>query len=412
MTSFSGKVRRLSFYTPFDPTSNPSFQMLLFELVLALVLSLAEGPKFPAEGLDGILRGVSLDADTVLAVFHGRVGVVEGPDEFQFGLISDLDVDDQGTLFVVDRQLARVQVYDSSGNFQRTIGRKGMGPGEFIRPRQIAIAPDGSIVVSDDGKGVFSVFTEEGNHRTNVPLSGGSHYFDGIWVDRDLRIYDGRQGWGIDSKDSFIISISSDPTDEPVDTIPLPIRDGDPIIIDSGNGFFGFVRQPLSVRTMWAVFPDGGVVGSSGTRCEFSIIGINGTEVFSCDFSPVAVPADQALQALRDTRQEIQRQAQIANLDPSSLFEQVQEPTHFPSISHLTIDREGRIWLAVRSELGAIRFGVFDRGGDLLAEVHLPQQSDFDVSSVVVGGGWLYGRALLDPSLGVQEIRRFRIPAF
>ncbi len=72
-------------------------------------------------------------------------------------------VDASGRIYVVDLGDARVQVFDESGEYLRTLGRKGQGPGEFKAPMAVAMAGK-LIVVSDPNASKLSIWDSKGNH--------------------------------------------------------------------------------------------------------------------------------------------------------------------------------------------------------------------------------------------------------
>jgi hypothetical protein len=65
-----------------------------------------------------------------------RIGK-EGDEQTQFFRIMDVGVDPSGRIYVVDARNFRVQVFDPSGKYLRTIGRQGQGPGEFEMPMAV-----------------------------------------------------------------------------------------------------------------------------------------------------------------------------------------------------------------------------------------------------------------------------------
>jgi streptogramin lyase len=67
------------------------------------------------------------------------------------GNVRDIEVGPDGTVYVLDGSAMAVRVFGPRGEFLRSIGRGGEGPGEFRRPMQIIIAPDGGLWVYDDG---------------------------------------------------------------------------------------------------------------------------------------------------------------------------------------------------------------------------------------------------------------------
>lgn len=69
-----------------------------------------------------------------------------------FGNIEDITVDSAYSIYVVDRGFGRVQVYDSSGSYVRTLGRQGEGPGEYRAPSAVALDEAGNIYVAAQRK--------------------------------------------------------------------------------------------------------------------------------------------------------------------------------------------------------------------------------------------------------------------
>ena len=79
------------------------------------------------------------------------LGSAEGDDAF--GRIVDVAVDSRGRWLVLDADSACVKVYHPDSLTVKTIGRKGIGPGEFDRPTALGIdASDRIYVASGDGR--------------------------------------------------------------------------------------------------------------------------------------------------------------------------------------------------------------------------------------------------------------------
>jgi len=81
-----------------------------------------------------------------------------------------LDVDDKGRIFVVDMKASDIKVFDKTGQFVRTIGKKGEGPGEFNMPLGIIVTPDNELIVEDMMNRRLSYFTLEGKFIRNEVL--------------------------------------------------------------------------------------------------------------------------------------------------------------------------------------------------------------------------------------------------
>ena len=51
------------------------------------------------------------------------IGELDGPEEYLFGRIWSIAVNDDGTVYVLDQQLQHVRVFDSLGVYLETLGR-------------------------------------------------------------------------------------------------------------------------------------------------------------------------------------------------------------------------------------------------------------------------------------------------
>jgi hypothetical protein len=138
-------------------------------LLSALALLLAVAPSAAAQAavrLPGADRALAAPGQPLFSV-----GRVDGPGPEAFSRVAHVGFDRSDNLYVLDQGAGRVVVFDPRGRLLRQFGRRGRGPGEFIVPMQLVIAADGSVVVSDPGRGGFMVFSPEGVYRTTVPFA-------------------------------------------------------------------------------------------------------------------------------------------------------------------------------------------------------------------------------------------------
>jgi hypothetical protein len=80
-----------------------------------------------------------------------------------------LTVDAAGNLYVTDRGNNRVQMFDKTGAFVRTVGRQGQGPGEYMFAGYVHIGADRDIWV--EGGPQWVVFSKDGLFLKNVFVS-------------------------------------------------------------------------------------------------------------------------------------------------------------------------------------------------------------------------------------------------
>jgi DNA-binding beta-propeller fold protein YncE len=99
----------------------------------------------------------------------------------------------QQRLYVVDTMACRVLVLDRSGNELGRFGRRGLGPGEFNFPTYIAVAPDGTIGISDSMNFRVQTFRPDGSliGAFGVPGDGSGDFAlpKGVATDTSGRLY-------------------------------------------------------------------------------------------------------------------------------------------------------------------------------------------------------------------------------
>jgi hypothetical protein len=94
-----------------------------------------------------------------------------------FGVINRVLVDDEGNVFLLDNQLNEVKVFSADGEYLRTLGREGEGPGEFRQPVDMVFLSDGTLGVMQLAPGRVVKLTMDGDPAGEHPLpaqEGGS----------------------------------------------------------------------------------------------------------------------------------------------------------------------------------------------------------------------------------------------
>ncbi len=96
-----------------------------------------------------------------------------GKDEGEFNFPSNITVDSEGHVYVVDTMNGRVQIFDSEGRFINMFGQFGDVTGMFARPKGIGVDSEGHIYVVDAAFNNVQIFNQDGE-----PLMAFAGYGD------------------------------------------------------------------------------------------------------------------------------------------------------------------------------------------------------------------------------------------
>lgn len=108
-------------------------------------------PRAVATGPDGAVYVIDKTARVQRFTADGEYEASWRMPEWQAGKPTGLMVDTQNHVWVADTHYARVIIYDRDGHELERFGSNGEGPGQFIFPTDIAVAPDGTRYVSEYG---------------------------------------------------------------------------------------------------------------------------------------------------------------------------------------------------------------------------------------------------------------------
>lgn len=92
------------------------------------------------------------------------------PEDTFFESVSDVVCDNNGNVYACDYRANNIKKFDSSGNFIKTIGREGQGPGEFNRPFKIAITNE-RLIVWEQGNRRFCALSPDGEFIKSLTAS-------------------------------------------------------------------------------------------------------------------------------------------------------------------------------------------------------------------------------------------------
>jgi DNA-binding beta-propeller fold protein YncE len=143
--------------------------------------------------VDAILNKVFVfDADTYLLLrsFGQKSDAMLAPGTFDRP--TNVAVDRDSNVYVVDTFNERIQVFDADGEFLRMFGKQGNVAGTFMRPKGIAIDSDNHVYVVDAEFNNVQVFDPEGRllmfFGTRGDAPGNFTLASGIAIDQHNRV--------------------------------------------------------------------------------------------------------------------------------------------------------------------------------------------------------------------------------
>ena len=348
------------------------------------------------------------------------IGELEGPEEYLFGRVSSIAVDDDQNVYVLDWQAQELFQYDARGDYVRTLARRGEGPGELADADQMAFLPDGRLVVRDSRNGRLQLFGPEAGERDEWPLANphlyGPHR---IWTDTAGRTYTFHLAMPAADWDAMLMGvvIVRGPDGAHLDTLAGPAGDFDPPELTASSeprgptGTSGFRTEPVpfSPAAVWAGHPHGGIV--KGVSSEYRIDLHFPEHVLRIEraYDPVPVlPSER--DHYRDSITDMMRY-----MDPDWEWNGPPIPETKPVFRRLHSGKDGRIWVELSPELRSaadpslgerIRFDVFEPDGTYLGAVNAPAGFRTAVGPVFDGDHvWAVTLGELD----VQRVVRYRI---
>ncbi len=100
-----------------------------------------------------------------------RIGSLEGDPDYQFGQIGFISVGSDGRMYVIDAQAQQLKAFSAAGEFERTIGGPGGGPGELGTGVTFVLAgPGDTLLVPDIANRRVNRYTPDGTSLGSFPL--------------------------------------------------------------------------------------------------------------------------------------------------------------------------------------------------------------------------------------------------
>ncbi len=333
-------------------------------------------PKTPVAGPGGIPAAVSLVEDLVIGNDTGR-------ENYWFGFLNSLAVDDAGRIYTLDPKDIRVRVFGPDGTLIRVFGRAGQGPGEFSGPGGIIAAPDGTILVSDVLNGRISYFTREGVHLKDT-LYGTYRLADLV----------------IDGHSNFFITSVQPPSEGTQVWELLKLGHDMKLLYKLHSLAIPFRPRTMALiptRLLYSLAREDGLAWMVSTEYEIHVADAAGKAVMKVfkDHDPQKFTAKDREKIIK---------SRFPGGAPSQL--ELVFPDFFPAASGFMADEKGRIYVRTYETdgRGGVAMDVFDAAGFYIARFFVPEGED----DVTIRNDKLYS-IVTDPASGNPLVKRYAL---
>jgi len=375
----------------------------LIFLVMALAQS-ASAEQKTAKSLADIYAGGTLRLIAELTIDERTL-----PKDVFFEGVVDIKCDPSGNIYVCDYKAQNVKKFDSSGEFLKTIGRQGQGPGEFSWPFALAVTAE-RLVVYDMRNNRVCALSPDGEFIKSIPLPMGegrprkmNSLPSGDFLIGMVKIYFG----DMNRPQDYSIELYSPDLEHKKTIYSQEVMENKYMRTERG---LTNIPQPYSPFVHWDVLPDGRIIIGYAVNYEIAVFDVEKGQItsFSHAYEPVKVTKkdeDQFFAGMSVSSGD----GVVKQGAPDYIVKNTDFPKQKPPFYSLLADPEGNILVYTyrsNKEEEWKYFDAFSPDGKFLGGVQISGK-DTLLPPAAVGGGAFWSRAVNEE--GVARVVKYRI---
>jgi hypothetical protein len=329
---------------------------------------------------------------------------IDDSGEVILGRISGIHTDDDGRIFISDDVEKRINVYTPDGNFIKSLGRKGQGPGEFEFIHNLSV-DENFVYAMDFSKNLINAYSLNTlEFSSTIPMANDIQsidllegYFPSDFIvlaSGDMLItYIKSIGQRTDedhNRVDLLFRVDRDGQIQPEPT--LHIETGDALVLRTGNSISVF-GAPFLVTASAALSPDQKIVVNRTDKFLFKQYDESGNyeRAFYHPYSPKSLTRERAL-------------SEYENENYRRAVRNSELPNTWPVVEKFLIDDAGRFWVAtIIDDEDNLEWWVLDSKGELLAREILPKSQMVEL----VKNEYLYMRE--EDEMGLVEVVKYQL---
>jgi len=289
------------------------------------------------------------------------IGESDDPEE-SFAEVSNFVVDEAGTIYALDFKDRKLKVFDRKGQFVRSFGEQGQGPGEMELPAGIHLAPNDELVVEDAYARKLVYFNKEGTYIKDISFADRMALVNlvmgpkGHFLGREMKL---------EGEKMFFVIKKLDPELKPqfsLDQIEFAIP-----IPGSGNKI-----DLMDMLSIYQFDISGNIYYGRNIDYEIKVYSFDGTHMRSIrkEYDPQEVTEEDIKEILN----------RIPDVGPINVKELFEFPERFPPYQFFTLDEEDRVFVRTWNKgenKGEFITDIFDSEGRYIAR--FPSKMDIRV---------------------------------
>ncbi len=279
------------------------------------------------------------------------IGEGDDPDK-SFSEVSVFEVNDNGYIYALDFKDRKVKIFDDSGAYVGSIGKKGQGPGELNMPSGILISQKNELIIEDTLNRRLAFFTLEGEFIKNISLADRLGLVNlmqdsqGYFLGREIGLDGDKMYFEIKKYDAELKPLFT--FDKIEFAVPLP----------------GTKINIMDLMSLYQFDGKGNVFYGRNQEYELKVFDAEGNHILSIqkDYNPVKITQEDKDEMLD----------KIPNVTPGvNIKEMFEFPKYYPPYQFFSLDEQERIFVRTweKGEVkGEYVFDIFNPEGIFIAQ--------------------------------------------
>ncbi len=310
------------------------------------------------QGLLGLLA-IDIDASAQPSSIELEELFRLGDDEegVLFGGIAQIASDAAGRIYVVDFKNPVMQVFSDAGELVSAFGGKGMGPGEFMRIRNVFVGQDGKVYVWDGQLARLSVFEErpsgtfEFSGTVQIEEHDGKYPSEFVGAGTEGMVFVYGLGFGFCDEceastegprfnDAMLVNEDGHATGDPLVTV----RGYETLAVKRGGLVVSWMPLPFAKGSHITMSPSGNLYAGWSDAINIVARPLSGDwqKTITREYEPLPVTKSEMDAVLENLDREQRSALHTAGI-----------PRTRPVFQHFVVDDENRIWIQASTARGA-----------------------------------------------------------